>query len=218
MEGLQHPARRGDRGHSPRNAFLDRGHPHPIAGDGVALEVARTVMDRPGIHFRRLGRAVGLTSTGHLRHHLDRLKLAGILVEVKDGHFSRFFPAHGGGWDIDSRLARFAHPVPRLIGELLLGRPMSRTELRHRLRCADSTLGYHLDRLVRLGELEKRPDRNPSRRRYALADPALVRRSLLLQGKDRRRWVGAFPPEPGMEAGRLRAARRLLPELAAGAA
>lgn len=138
---------------------------------GVALRLLRIVQERPGLHFRGLGRAAGLTSAGQLRHHVDRLVRCNAIAEVKDGRFSRYFAS--GEHDARNRegLARLARPLPMQIAALLLSRPMTRTELRRRLGCADSTLGYHLNRMVRMGDLDRRPARGP----YALADPANAR-------------------------------------------
>lgn len=138
---------------------------------GVALRLLNIIQEHPGVHFRGLGRAAGLTSAGQLRHHVDRLVRCGAIAEVKDGRFSRYFA--NGEHDARNRdhLARLARPLPMQIAALLLSRPMTRTELRRRLGCADSTLGYHLNRMVRCGDLDRRPARGP----YALADPVNAR-------------------------------------------
>lgn len=139
---------------------------------GVGATLLRIIREQPGIHFRALGRQAGLTSSGQLRHHLDRLADLGAIAEVKDGRFSRFFS--GGEEDPRLRLrqARFSRPVPNLIARLLADRPMSRTELRRRLGCADSTLGYHLNRLLVVGDLQRRI--GPNGHEYALTDSGLV--------------------------------------------
>jgi DNA-binding transcriptional ArsR family regulator len=146
--------------------------PGSIPTHGVGANLLRIVREQPGIHFRALGRQAGLTSSGQLRHHLDRLADLGAIAEVKDGRFSRFF----GGGDEDpnqrARQARLSRPVPNLIARLLADRPMSRTELRRRLGCADSTLGYHLNRLVQVGDIQRRI--GPGGHEYVLADPSVT--------------------------------------------
>lgn len=157
------------------------GVPQPVGPDGrtrgVGLQLYKIVKEHPGVHFRGLGRAAGLTSAGQLRHHLDRLVRRGLLVEVKDGRFSRYFATGDHEPRLRPELARFARPLPRQIGKLLLQTPMGRTELRRRLGCADSTLGYHLNRLVAAGDLQRRPGRNGGQ--YCLSDTDGVRRALL---------------------------------------
>jgi DNA-binding transcriptional ArsR family regulator len=146
--------------------------PGVVPTHGVGANLLRIIREQPGIHFRALGRQAGLTSSGQLRHHLDRLADLGAVAEVKDGRFSRFFS--GGEDDPNARLrqARFSRPVPNLIARLLADRPMSRTELRRRLGCADSTLGYHLNRLLQVGDIQRRV--GPNGHEYALADTSLV--------------------------------------------
>ncbi|MEA3166767.1 MAG: hypothetical protein QOJ26_1641 [Thermoplasmata archaeon] len=146
--------------------------PGVIPTHGVGANLLRIVREQPGIHFRALGRQAGLTSSGQLRHHLDRLADLGAIAEVKDGRFSRFFS--GGEEDprLRARQARLSRPVPNLIARLLGDRPMSRTELRRRLGCADSTLGYHLNRLVQVGDIQRRI--GPAGHEYALSDTSLA--------------------------------------------
>ena len=153
----------------------------------VGLSLQRIVRQRPGIHFRELGRAASLSSAGQLRHHLDRLERQGVLVEVEDGRYKRFFAAGEHEPGLRSEMARFARVVPRRIAKLLLARPMNRTQLRRSLGCADSTLGYHLSRMVQLGDLAK--SRGPNCCRYSLTREETVRKMLLLE-------AAAEPPAP----------------------
>lgn len=173
-------------------------------------EVGRTIYkickEQPGIHFRGLGRAAGLTSAGQLRHHLDRLERQGLLVELEDGRYKRFFVAGDHDRTLRPGLARFARSVPRKIGKLLLVHPMNRTELRRSLGCADSTLGYHLKRMMEQGDLEKQRGRNCCR--YSLTSPELVQKVLMLQGAE-----PMVDEEDAIEEGLMAPARR--PELPA---
>ncbi|HET6398191.1 MAG TPA: hypothetical protein VFH47_01395 [Candidatus Thermoplasmatota archaeon] len=163
----------------------------PVSEVGLAL--CRIIKDRPGIHFRGLARAAHVTSAGQLRHHIDRLKRQGRIVEVQDGRYKRFFMAGHHDPNLRPGLARFSRPVPRQIGRLLLNRPMNRTELRRSLGCADSTLGYHLKRMVQMGDLEKARGRNCCR--YTLRDQELVRRVLMMQDEAANAAAQA-PPDP----------------------
>ena len=95
-------------------------------------------------------------------------------------------------------LARFARPLPRQIGKLLLQNPLGRTELRRRLGCADSTLGYHLNRLVAAGDLQRRPGRNGGQ--YCLADSEGVRRALLMLQEGEREPSAGAPSTPASPA------------------
>lgn len=145
----------------------------------VAQRILHIVRGQPGIHFRGLERAAGLTSAGQLRHHLDHLRRRGHIIEVSDGGFLRFFAAGEHDRRLRTSMARFARPVPRRIAKLLLRSEMNRTELRSSLGCADSTLGYYLERMHQQGDLIKEPRK--ARCYYALADPESVRRVLAAQ-------------------------------------
>jgi DNA-binding transcriptional ArsR family regulator len=183
--------------------------PDPEMGE-VPRELSSIVKDRPGIHFRELKRAAELTSNGQLRHHLDRLKREGVLVEIKDGGFKRFFIAGEHDPELRRGLARFARRVPRLIAKLLLRQPLNRTELRQRLDCADSTLGYHLNRMIELGDLER--DRQGNMCLYSLRDPDFVRRVLHDLGEE---VPGQAPAEDGVDR-QAEIARRHFETLGAG--
>lgn len=151
---------------------------HPRVSE-VRQRICDVVSDEPGIHFRGLGREANISSAGQLRHHLDRLNRTGRLVEIADGRYKRFFVA--GEQDPETRpeIARFARVVPRRIARLLLASPMNRTELRRSLGCADSTLGYHLARMVRMGDLAKTRGSNCCN--YSLTSKDFVRKILTKQ-------------------------------------
>jgi DNA-binding transcriptional ArsR family regulator len=139
----------------------------------VAQTLHQIIKESPGIHFRSLGREAGLSSVGQLRHHLDTLRRHGAIVELQDGRFKRFFVAGEHDPRLRDGLSRFARRVPRRIAKLLLSRPMNRTEIRRNLNCADSTLGYHLNRMVELGDLKRTRGRNCCI--YSLTEPEFVR-------------------------------------------
>lgn len=143
----------------------------------VSLLLRTIVKKSPGIHFRGLGRAANVASAGQLRHHIDRLGRRGELIELRDGRFKRFFVPGDHDARVRQGLARFARRVPHFIGRLLLEGAMNRTELRRSLGCADSTLGYHLSRMVGSGDVMR--TRGIKSTMYSLADPEFVRQILL---------------------------------------
>lgn len=146
----------------------------------VAQLICSIVKERPGIHFRGLGRAANLSSTGQLRHHIDRLGRRGALIEVEDGRFRRYFVPGDHDARVRQGLARFARRVPNMIARALINGTLNRTELRRRLGCADSTLGYHLRRMVRMGDLTRTPTATCCL--YGLSDAEFVRE--ILQHQD----------------------------------
>lgn len=157
----------------------------------VASQLHSIIQKSPGIHFRSLGREAHLSSVGQLRHHLDSLRRQGAIVELEDGRFKRYFAAGAHEPRIRKGLARFSRPIPKRIAMLLLNRPMNRTEIRRSLGCADSTLGYHLNRMVELGDLTR--DRGRNCCLYSLTEPDFIRDLLQYQcgsppKKERKHW------------------------------
>lgn len=157
----------------------------------VAAQLHSIIKQSPGIHFRSLGREAHLSSVGQLRHHLDSLRRQGAIVELEDGRFKRYFASGEHEPRIRRGLARFSRPIPKRIAMLLLTRPMNRTEIRRSLGCADSTLGYHLNRMVELGDLKRERGRNCCH--YSLTEPDFIRDLLQYQcgsppKKERKHW------------------------------
>lgn len=170
------------------------------------LAIRRVVEEQPGIHFRGLARAASVSSAGQLRHHLDKLERDGQVVEVGDGRYRRFFIAGRHDPALRAEMARFSRAVPRRIARLLLDNPMNRTQLRRSLHCADSTLGYHLSRMVMVGDLAR--VRGPQSCVYSLAREDQVRRMLLEHGLPDDGPALPVPPaptpgEPDLEPGSL---------------
>lgn len=142
----------------------------------VRTNLCKIVKENPGIHFRGLGRAASVTSAGQLRHNVDRLLRQGLIVEVSDGRYKRFFLAGEHDARLRPQIARFSRDVPRQIGEMLLEQPMNRAELRRSLGCSDSTLGYHLKRMTEMGDVRKERGRNCCH--YSLANIETARQAL----------------------------------------
>jgi DNA-binding transcriptional ArsR family regulator len=138
--------------------------------------VLSAVAREPGLHFRALSRATNLPA-GQLRHHLDRLRREGYLVEVEDGGYTRFFLVGNHSPRLRPAMAALGRSGPRRIAKALLLGPQRRAHLRGLLHCADSTLSFHLARLLEAGLVVR--TRDGSGARYALADPAAVREALL---------------------------------------
>jgi len=145
------------------------------------MRIYDIVREQPGIHFRALARAANLSSVGQLRHHVDRLTRRGVVAEVGDGGYKRYFLVGDHDPRLRPSLALFSRRVPRRIATLLLVRAMTRTELRRSLGCADSTLGFHLSRMVQLSVVGKRRDRSGCR--YELLSPDLVRQALSIRAR-----------------------------------
>jgi predicted transcriptional regulator len=166
----------------------------PSHRSGLAQTLSNVVRQQPGIHFRGLQSAASVASLGQLRYHVDQLKRDGVLVEVKDGGFTRFFLAGAQDPALRIALAHFARPVPRRIAQHLLEEPLSWSDLRARLGCADSTLGYHLNRMGALGDVERRHTR--SGWQYVLTEPQLVERAIRMHAAAEVRGGAVEGPQP----------------------
>lgn len=145
----------------------------------VAQNLVAIIHENPGIHFRELERAAKLASTGQLRHHVDRLQRSGKIVEAQDGGFHRFFIAGDHDRRLRQRMIRFSRPLAQRLARVLLVRPMTRSEIRRTLSCAESTLGYYLCRMEEAGDIQR--EVSTSGHVYSLVDPDAVREVLKAQ-------------------------------------
>lgn len=126
----------------------------------------------PGVHVRRIGRALSL-STGLLSYHLAVLEERGLVRAESDGHRKRYFPAHAFTLEERRILGLLQERVPRRILRALDDHGL-RTfdELRRSAGVTKSTLSYHLKKLRRSGVvLEGRARRE---KMYGLRNPGLV--------------------------------------------
>lgn len=121
-------------------------------------EIHEVVEDHPGIHFRELGRVVGL-SPGNLEHHLRKLERAGMLRAYKtNGHRCLFVP---GTVDpaVEQALVEVKSRGARTIVDELVREPARGVRaLARRAGLAASTVSHHVDRLEEEGLVETRPD------------------------------------------------------------
>lgn len=122
----------------------------------VRQEIHEVVEDRPGIHFRALGRVVGL-SPGNLEHHLRKLERAGLLRAHKtNGHRCLFVP---GTVDpaVEQALVEIKSRGAKTVVDELVREPARGVRaLARRAGLAASTVSHHLDRLEEGGLVERR--------------------------------------------------------------
>lgn len=154
-----------------------QGHLHEPRPD-----LEKAVRENPGIHFRALARVASVRSSGALRTQLDHLLVEGRIMEVPDGRFKRFFVVGAHDPALGTTIARFSREVPHTIGRLLLQQPLNRTQLRRLVGCADSTLGYHLTRMVQMGDVERTGSRTGGH--YRVRDEQRIRSTLLQMALD----------------------------------
>ncbi|HVL49326.1 MAG TPA: winged helix-turn-helix transcriptional regulator [Candidatus Thermoplasmatota archaeon] len=131
------------------------------ANDLLAHDKRRKILDyiaaNPGIHMRRIGRALEL-SYGTLSYHLYRLEREGILTTQESGLFKRYYTAAGR----PREAAREAPPVAALrkierdVFEDIAANPGStQARIAERLGLSRQALHYHIKKLERMGYISK---------------------------------------------------------------
>jgi DNA-binding transcriptional ArsR family regulator len=108
------------------------------------------IIDNPGLHFNALLREFGL-STGLATYHLDVLEREGFIRSVRDGTLRRFY-AHDVKVPRDRRLTPVE--LADAIRDIIVHRPgVSQKEIIQELGLPRRAVGYHLQELVRAGEV-----------------------------------------------------------------
>jgi predicted transcriptional regulator len=147
--------------------------------DPLELESRRRayelVSESPGLHLRDLARRLNIDVRTAL-YHLDQLRKHGLVAEIEEGRFKRYFPRTANGRKaevVDARdkpvLGLLRKKVPLYVTlRLLTGDPASHGDLQAQAGVSGSTLSYHLGRMDRVGMLTKQDGA------YALRDPERV--------------------------------------------
>lgn len=108
------------------------------------------IIDNPGLHFNALLREFGL-STGLATYHLDVLEREGFIRSARDGTLRRFYAA-------DAKVPKDRRLTPMEIADairdIVVHRPgVSQKEIIQELGLPRRAVGYHLQELVRAGEI-----------------------------------------------------------------
>lgn len=149
-----------------------------LDGAAVRARITQQVRENPGIHFREIARALGL-SPGQASHHLHRLLEEGFVVQRRAGGYAHFF-ANGAPLEHRAHQAALRQASRRAVALAVRAAPLSLRELSHATGYAESTLHHHVRVLQSAGVLAAHGTRPV---RYALRDEA--RAELMPQG---------FPP------------------------
>ena len=127
----------------------------------------------PGEHLRELERRTGL-AVGVLRHHLDYLIEARLVVEERDGRLRRLFPVGLDAALRDSLKALRVRAHRAILVRLLNHPASSAREICDALQLAPRTTNHYLRALTSSGHV-LRDDAD----RYQLADPDAMVRALV---------------------------------------
>lgn len=119
---------------------------------GLELESRRRIYEylaaNPGVHLRRIGQALGM-STGMLSYHLGVMEKLGLLKSEAARHRRRYYPAHLYREDQRRILALLRERVPqRILVDLATYGDRTFGDLLHTTGVTKSTLSYHLSKLV----------------------------------------------------------------------
>ncbi len=139
-------------------------------------QILEAIYRKPGIHFRELERATGL-ATGQLEYHLDRMIRAGLIVEQRDGRYTRYYPPMEER-DGVLKVLQYLHreKVRMILTYLVENRTASAEELREIAELSPSALTWHMNRLIEAGIVEKVSA--GKRAEYRLKKPEIVARAL----------------------------------------
>ncbi len=120
--------------------------------EGLELESRRKIYEyllaNPGVHLRRIGRALGMT-TGMLSYHLAYLERVGVLKSEEDGHRKRYFIARVFLEAQRRILGVLRQDVPRkIVLDILLHGDRTFAQLQQAAGVSKSTLSYHLQKMT----------------------------------------------------------------------
>lgn len=146
--------------------------------------VYATVCRYPGVHLRELARFVGLKHN-LVEYHLYYLEKLELVQSIQDGMFKRYFPSDSMGSDSrldllgahDKRIVSLLRQpvVFKIIVLLFMTGAMSQKELSRQIRRSQSTINYHVSRLLET-ELVAKSEGGSG---YVLVDPERMERILL---------------------------------------
>jgi len=132
-------------------------------------KIYELIEEFPGLHMREIKRRTDM-SMNLVRYHLDQLKKYGVVEEVEEGEYKRYYPKEGErrvDFEDKRYLALLREEIPLSVVVYLLseGEPVSHSDIKEELDIAASTLSYHLKKMRKKGLLEKQG------RQYWLSEP-----------------------------------------------
>jgi len=150
-----------------------------MSGDeeGTRDRVLEMVRRTPGIHFRELGRRLGLPM-GAVEYHIHQLLKQDLIVARSEGRYKRYYAEGKHGSEEKRNLSYLRKPVPRSILIRLMLEPGSRhKDLKEALSLTGSTLTFHLQKLIGDGLVTEKDDGGT--KRFYVSDPKAVSMSLI---------------------------------------
>lgn len=117
--------------------------------------IADHVADEPGVHFNGLVRALDL-ATGQVQYHLRQLREEGVVVAEDCCGRTHLYPDGYDPWERHAMALLRRETTADVVTVLLTRGECSPAAVADELDLADSTVAYHVDRLVDHGVVARR--------------------------------------------------------------
>jgi predicted transcriptional regulator len=121
--------------------------------------IADHVAEHPGVHFNGLERALDL-ATGQVQYHLRKLGEDGRVVAEECCGRTHYYPDEYDEWERHALALLRRETAADVVALLLAAGERSPAGVADDLDLADSTVAYHVDRLVDHDVVRKRRDGN----------------------------------------------------------
>jgi len=127
--------------------------------------IFETIRSSPGLHLRELSRRLKL-QTSLVEYHVRELLQNDLIMEVKEGGYRRFYPGEDPSFGLrgfSSRQRKVLHflrqDIPLRIVLLMIDQGgCTHKEILCHVPVGDSTLSYHLSRMIDAGIVERYRD------------------------------------------------------------
>jgi predicted transcriptional regulator len=124
--------------------------------DPTQRRVLEYIKKHPGVHLRQICRELSL-AMGDVQYHIRRLERDGRINSIRRGIYKFFYPSTLFGVRQRDVLSVLGLEMPRELLLNIVEKPGStQEELAHATSVSQSTVSWHLKRLVDLGIIERR--------------------------------------------------------------
>lgn len=131
-------------------------------------DIYRAIDGAPGVHVRELQRRLDYAK-GTVQYHLRWLTDHDLVESETDGEYTRYYPARELAPEDKRTLSALRRRYSReVLAHLAADGPLTTTDLAERVGKSQSTVSWHLSRLLDAGVVAKR--RDGRRVEYALSD------------------------------------------------
>ena len=118
-------------------------------------KIYSTIVKNPGLHFREIQRRTGI-ATGAMQYHIDYLKKKHVIVEEKEGKFSRFYSIDSDVKETKLMNLLRQDSVRKIVIFLIQRRHASLNRISKEINLRISTTSFHLQKLIVAGVVAQR--------------------------------------------------------------